>query len=101
MRIETLRLAKELENGYLFPREQIVAELFRLNDLLGKANALARMRADELRRLHEVNQELVEALKNLCDQLPSNPIPLSTYFAKDELLAARAALAKAQGESNE
>ena len=50
--------------------------------------------AAELRRLHEVNQELVEALKNLCDQLPSNPIPLSTYFAKDELLAARAALAK-------
>lgn len=50
------------------------------------------------RELREVNQELLEALKNLCDQLPSNPIPLSTYFAKDKLLAARAALAKATGE---
>lgn len=92
MRIETLRLAKELENGYLFPREQIVAELFRLNDLLGKANALARMRADELRRLHEVNQELVNYLKgasNYIDKLGGNS---RSY---------RAALAKATGESNE
>ena len=52
-------------------------------------------------RLIAAAPDLLEALKNLCDQLPSNPIPLSTYFAKDELLAARAALAKAQGESNE
>lgn len=49
---EALRLANELENGFLFPRVQIVAEL---------------------RRLHEVNQELVEALKTSFTWIQKSP----------------------------
>ena len=50
----------------------------------------------ELRRLHEVNQELVEALREIADwtdRYTTAGHPISTV--------ARAAIAKAEGESNE
>lgn len=52
----------------------------------------------ELRRLHEVNAELLEALKNLYAKMPTHPANLASYHARDEVLAARAAIAKATGE---
>jgi hypothetical protein len=77
---EALRLANELENGYLFPREQIIAEL---------------------RRLHEVNQELMEALKAF-DVAAKESVTIIGFAGKSLklLTQARAALNKA-GESNE
>ena len=101
------RLLSDARTGWLHPQNLMNAatELRRLHEenerlRVNRMKSLAKLFA-KYKRLQSVNQELVEALKNLCDQLPSKPIPLSTYFAKDELLAARAALAKAQGESNE
>ena len=71
-------------------------EALRLADEMAKAIfpklCLIDKATDELRRLHEVNQELVNYLKgasNYIDKLGGNS---RSY---------RAALAKAQGESNE
>jgi hypothetical protein len=51
----------------------------------------------ELRRLHEVNAELVEALKCLTNQIFDQEIIIEW----DDKQKALAALAKAAGESNE
>ena len=51
--------------------------------------------AAELRRLHEVNQELLTALKALLS-LHDDPMP---YDAATTRAAARAAIAKAEGEA--
>lgn len=48
--------------------------------------------AVELRRLHEVNQELLEALKELCDVTDTNDYNEAAFFK------AEAAIAKATGE---
>jgi hypothetical protein len=50
--------------------------------------------AAELRRLHAVNQELLEALKRIAD-------PRNIHFAGDAQVVARAAIARAKGELNE
>jgi response regulator RpfG family c-di-GMP phosphodiesterase len=47
----------------------------------------------ELRRLHEVNAELLEALKKIT--LVQNKIPVIMYQAMEDI--ARAAIAKAEG----
>ena len=52
---------------------------------------------NELRRLYEVNQELIEALKCLTDQIFDQEIIIEW----DDKQKALAALAKATGESNE
>ena len=49
--------------------------------------------ADELRRLHAVNQELLEALKALCTHAPRSSQQIDADWDK-----ARAAIAKAEGE---
>jgi hypothetical protein len=48
--------------------------------------------ATELRRLHDLNGELLEALKRIAD-------PRNIHFAGDAQVVARAALAKATGEN--
>ena len=70
---EALRLAEQLERFRSFPDDQAAAA--------------------ELRRLHEVNQELLEALKDIAEwteryTAPGHPIAT----------VARAAIAKATGE---
>ena len=83
---EALRLAEMMEDG----RWQ------GMNDLLAAA---------ELRRLHEVNAELMEALKALayfCKAEAENDGCINWYAVnKDEGEKARAALRKAQGENDE
>jgi len=49
--------------------------------------------AAELRRLHAVNQELLEALKALCTHAPRSSQQIDADWDK-----ARAAIAKAEGE---
>lgn len=55
-----LRLADELKNrfGSTVPTSQAAAELRRLHDLLGKANALARIRAERNEELWKENFDL-------------------------------------------
>ena len=53
--------------------------------------------ATELRRLHEVNQELLETLQNLCKAADNGHVASYSNLWDD----ARAAIAKANGESNE
>jgi hypothetical protein len=47
--------------------------------------------AAELRRLHALNAELLEALKRIAD-------PRNIHFAGDAQVVARAAIARAEGE---
>jgi len=96
-----------------FTRE-VAAELRRLHDLLGKANALCRIRAAEIERLKAEKSELLEALKfalengcqtvyangddgiggkGCCDELSYHPHSPDCWTIK-----ARAAIAKAEGE---
>lgn len=68
-----------------------------MNDLLAAA---------ELRRLHEVNAELVEALKEAIDAIDewgayASPYFQNKYDLQSDLDRAKAALAKATGENNE
>jgi len=116
---DALALAKSIET-YLEGKlpKLAAAELRRLHDYesayeiwsektnwvqdSSQAHELGKHRADVLKdridRLHEVNQELVEALENVCNQLlrrgiftdPEHPDRLA-------LSAAHAALAKAKG----
>jgi len=51
--------------------------------------------SDELRRLHEVNAELVEALNDLVNEIGDGFMPHKLFV--DQALAA---LTKAQGENN-
>ena len=76
-------------------------EALRLADLLTTdaywSPMLGEQAAAELRRLHEVNQELLEVLKEAADALEtaSNDSGVNFYqYAKE----ARAAIAKATGE---
>lgn len=58
----------------------------------GSRNAYGRQAAAELRRLHEVNTELVKALEQI------------TYVPEDSVIhykVARSALAKVRGDNNE
>ena len=97
---EALRLANELENGYLFPREQIVAELRRLHEANLNLAAMAATANAKNARLYEVNQELVEALQLAIDShgylLMSDP-PQDAWKSHKVESKARAALAKARG----
>jgi hypothetical protein len=53
--------------------------------------------ARELCRLHEVNQELLEVLQNLCEAADNGHVASYSNLWDD----AKAAIAKAEGESNE
>ena len=80
------------------PEALELAELF---DRGGTTNALHRAAADELRRLHEVNQELVEALDGLDEAYCRAGYTLTRQERHDDrmrLIKARAALTKARGE---
>lgn len=62
--------------------------------------------ADELRRLHEVNAELVEALKEAIEAIDewgayASPYFQNKYDLQSDINKARAALAKATGENND
>lgn len=48
--------------------DEAAAELRRLHDLLGKANALCRIRAAEIERLVVENESLKQALAASCDE---------------------------------
>ncbi len=81
---EALRLAKELD-------------CFRINDETLLATTA------ELRRLHEVNAELVEALKNAAEEIESWGAYASPYFQNKHDLAGsvavvHAVITKATGE---
>ena len=71
-------------------------EALRLADALECAAFLHLVERDmiaaELRRLHEVNQELLGALKELCDVTDTNDYNEAAFFK------AEAAIAKATGE---
>jgi len=56
---------------------------------------LSKLAAAELRRLHEVNQELVEALEQITKVEYQSPVTM--YQAMEDI--AKAALAKARGEA--
>lgn len=56
---------------------------------------MQREAAAELRRLHEVNAELVEALKDLLGEVTDGYEPHEVFITQ-----AKAALRKAQGENN-
>lgn len=45
--------------------EEAATELRRLHDLLGKANALCRIRAERIKELEGINAQLLEALENI------------------------------------
>ena len=86
-----LRLADELEETpFQSTRYEAAAELRRLHDLLGKANALARIRAEAIDKLHAENEALREALK-LCMYLVHD----GNQQGDEALAAAKAALARA------
>lgn len=74
-------------------------EALRLADKLDVDAATLRISATELRRLHEVNQELVEALRNLANAVWR--IHGEHGVIRGVRLDAEAVLAKATGESNE
>ena len=70
-------------------------EALELADLLNKKDfALHRQSANELRRLHEINAELVEALKEIASWTERYTTP-----GQMVLMVARKAIAKATGES--
>ena len=62
---EACRLADALDKSHTNWGlvHQAAAELRRLHDLLGKANALAKIRAERVKKMEAVNQELLVALK--------------------------------------
>ena len=72
-------------------------EALRLADALASpledANDFADIAAAELRRLHALNGELLEALKALCTHAPRSSQQIDADWDK-----ARAAIAKATGE---
>ena len=73
-------------------------EALRLAELLdGDKSAHHEESATELRRLYEVNQELLEVLQNLCEAADNGHVASYSNLWDD----ARAAIAKATGESNE
>ena len=87
---EALRLADELLFAGRFAYEsEDVAARRRINRNI-EASA-------ELRRLHEVNQELLEVLQNLCEAADNGHVASYSNLWDD----AKAAIAKAEGESNE
>jgi hypothetical protein len=65
-------------------KRDLEAECHKLRELLDSAYA-------QIRRLHALNQELLEALKRIAD-------PRNIHFAGDAQVVARAAIAKATGE---
>lgn len=73
----------------------------RLADALETLSPLEREAAIQLRRLHEVNQELLEALKWALSNINCEPYEWSDEENADAHEAARAAIAKATGETNE
>jgi hypothetical protein len=75
------------------PEALELAELF---DRGGTTNALHRAAAAELRRLHSLNQELVEALEEMVSQFDQFNLLSCEELA---IKKARAALAKARGEA--
>ena len=81
---EALRLAEQMEDG----RWQGMFDL---------------LAAAELRRLHEVNAELVEALKAFtkCWVRPYPAAKEDMYHQQQVIDQAKAALAKATGENND
>ncbi len=74
-------------------------EALRLADLLDGSfpEACAPSAADELRRLHEVNAELVEALQDIRDNYDCDE-NAHKYGSRCRSCVARAAIAKATGE---
>ncbi len=64
-----------------------------------------KLAAAELRRLHEVNAELVEALKEAIEAIDewgayASPYFQNKYDLQSDINKAKAALAKATGENN-
>jgi len=55
-------------------------------------NSMDKLSAEELRRLHQVNQELVEALWNVMDKY------VDRHDTDKDVVAARELIAKATGE---
>lgn len=68
-----------------------------LVEIGGESNLTRMLAAGELRRLHEVNQELLEALKEvLAAERFSNRPPETVMQAEEKLARIRAATAKAE-----
>jgi len=75
--------------------EALLALADRIDEAQGKPIAIDTQAAAELRRLHEVNAELLKELKRLMDMdVAYNRGPV----VEDAVIKARAAIAKAEGE---
>ena len=90
---KALRLAEFIEADMTIDGDaEIAAELRRLHGEIESMRAERISNGKELRRLHSVNQELVDALIAISKDLPySSPV--------DAHIIARAALAKAGGQA--
>lgn len=87
MNKEALRLAAHAEaNAHFGDMKSIAAELRRLHDLLGKANALARIRKERIAELEDQLKSMVTCFERYEDT--------NTAMVMD---AARATIAKATG----
>jgi hypothetical protein len=91
------------------PKALVLADALEELDVQFSHTGLCGEAADELRRLHEVNQELLEALKDLLDEAEwlrreySHDRERDGWDALEEdpcFTAARAAIAKATGEKS-
>lgn len=97
---DALRVAVLLEVHYGVGdkclEQQAAAELRLLHDLLGKANALCRIRSNENARLHALNQELLESLHECLGAVEGLEAQAKIWSGIAN--KARAAIAKATGE---
>ena len=91
-----------IDDGYSATPRLAAAELRRLYDLLGKSNALCRIRAQRIEELEVANKQLLEALEAL-EQYSDGIICYASTMGEHEpnLIAfkARAAIAAAKEEA--
>ncbi len=93
---EALRLADELDDGDYDHTRQAADELRRLHDLLGKANALNRIRAGRVQKLEAANEQLLVFAQSLVDAWNSEGIPCPYEIVK----SAQDAIAAASDETS-
>ena len=93
---EALRLADELFCSVQFEPQMSEDEP---GGYFSQVDAIMDAAAAELRRLHEVNAELVEALGAIVEE-PKNTMS-DNKALREMVRVAKAALAKAQGENND
>ena len=93
---EALRLADALESDLSdITGHKAAAELRRLHDMLGKANAIARIRAERIDELLDALRQALPLLQELSDA-----DGYTSTTSHRALEAARIAIAKSEGANN-